>query len=73
MPTRIAPSLLQGARIGRYHDLPPIHALAFAIGTHSRLGSCAAPMAVAAGGSSQRRSHPQQGKTSDAADKGKDW
>jgi len=53
-PTRIAPSLLQGARVGRCHDLPPMHALTFAMGTHSRLGSCAAPT-VAAGGSSQRR------------------
>jgi len=27
--TRIAPSLLQGARVGHCHDLPPMHALAF--------------------------------------------
>jgi len=49
-----------------------MHALAFAMGTHSRLGSCAAPTAVAAGGSSQRRSQWQQGKTPAAADKGND-
>jgi len=36
--TRITPSLLQGARVGRCHDLPPMHALAFAMGTHFRLG-----------------------------------
>jgi len=42
------------------------------MGTHFRLGSCAAPTAVAAGGSSQRRSQRQQGKAPAAADKGKD-
>jgi len=71
VPTRIAPSLLQGVRVGPCHNLPPMHALAFAMGTHSRLGSRAAPT-VAAGGSSQRRSLRQQGKTPAAADKGKD-
>jgi len=71
VPTRIVPSLLMGARVGSCHDLPPMHALAFAMGTHCRLGSCAAPMPVAAGGSSQRRSQRQQGKTPAAADKGK--
>jgi len=71
VPTRIAPSLLQGALVGRCHDLPPMHALAFAMGTHSRLGSCAAPT-VTAGGSSQRRSQRQQGKAPAATDKGKD-
>jgi len=55
VPTCIVPSLLQGARVGPCHDLPPMHALAFAMGTHSRLGSCAVPMAVAAGCSSQTR------------------
>ena len=52
VPTHIAPSLLQGARVGRCHNLPSIHALVFAMGTHCRLGSCAAPTAVAARGSS---------------------
>jgi len=70
VPTRITPSLLQGARVGRCHDLPPMHALVFAMGTHSRLGSCAVPTAMAAGGSSQRRSHLQEGKMPSAADKG---
>jgi len=55
VPMRIAPSLLQGACVGRCHDLPPIHALAFAMGTHSLLGSGAAPTAVATGGSSWMR------------------
>jgi len=49
-----------------------MHAFAFKMGTHSRLGSCAAPKVVAAGGISQRRSQQQQGKTQAAADKGKD-
>jgi len=39
VPTLIAPHLLQGSRVGRCHDLPPMHALAFAMGTHARLGS----------------------------------
>jgi len=43
VPTRITPSLLQGARVGCCHDLPLMHALAFAMVTHSWLGSCAAP------------------------------
>ena len=41
-PTLVAPHLLQGARVGRCHALPPLHALAFAMGTHSRLGSAVA-------------------------------
>ena len=72
VPTRIAPHLLQGARVGCCHDLPPMHALAFAMGTHSRLGSSTAPTAAAAAGGSQRMSQRQQGKTPTAADKGKD-
>ena len=38
-PTIVAPQLLQGARVGRCHSLPPMLALAFAMGTHPRLGS----------------------------------
>jgi len=38
--------------------------------TPSRLGSCDAPAAVAAGVGSQRRSQQQQGKALAAADKG---
>ena len=71
VPTRIAPSLLKGARVGRCHNLPSMHALAFAMGTHARLGSVA-PTAAAAGGSSQRRSQRQQGKAPAVADNGKD-
>ena len=55
VPTRITPSLLQGARVGPCHDLPPMHALAFAMGTHSRLGSCAAPT-----GRGSRRQQPEE-------------
>jgi len=71
VPTLVAPHLLQGSRVGRCHDLPPMHALAFAMGTHARLGS-AAPTALAAGGGSQGRSPRQQGKTPVAVDKGND-
>jgi len=39
VPTHITPLLLQGSRVGRCHDLPPMHALAFAMGTQARLGS----------------------------------
>jgi len=39
LPTHIAPHLLQGARVGRCHRLLPLHALAFSMGTHARLGS----------------------------------
>jgi len=70
VPTLVAPHLLQDERVGRCHDLLPMHALAFAMSTYAQLGS-AAPT-VAAGGSSQRRSLRQQGKTPAAADKGKD-
>jgi len=35
LPTRVA---LQGALVGRCRILPPLNALAFAMGTHSRLG-----------------------------------
>ena len=48
-PTLVAPSLLQDARVGRCHDLQPLHALAFAMGTHARLGR-AAPTALSAQG-----------------------
>ena len=35
----VAQHILQGARVGRCHKLPPFNALAFAMGTHARLGS----------------------------------
>jgi len=41
VPTLVAPALLQGARVRRCHGLPPLHALAFAMGKHSRLGRAA--------------------------------
>ena len=71
VPTCVAPSLLQGVHVGPSHDLPPMHALAFAMGMHSRLGSCAAfPTAVVAGSSSHGRSQRQQGKPPATNDKG---
>jgi len=39
VPTCVKPRLLQGERVGRCHCLPQLHALAFAMGTHARLGS----------------------------------
>ena len=40
VPTRVVPYLLQGVRVGRcLQFLLPMHALAFAMGTHVRLGS----------------------------------
>ena len=71
VPTLVAPHLLQGSRVGRCHNLPSMHALAFAMGTHARLGS-AAPTALAAGGGRQRRSQRQQGRTPAAVDEGND-
>jgi hypothetical protein len=42
VPTQLPPkTLLDGARIGRCHGLPEDHALAFAMGTHARLGAAA--------------------------------
>ena len=67
VPTAVASRLLQGARVGRCHSLPPLIALAFAMGTHARLGS-AAPTGPAISG---RRSRRQQGKAP-SADNGKD-
>jgi len=48
-----------------------MHTLAFAMGTHARLGSVA-PIAAAAAVSSHRRSQRQRGKAPAAADNGKD-
>ena len=39
VPTPISPRLLGGARVGRWHGLTEELALAFAMGTHSRLGA----------------------------------
>ena len=38
VPTRVDAKYMQGARVGRWHGLRPEHALAFAMGLHSRLG-----------------------------------
>jgi len=65
VPTCIAQHLLQGAHVGRCHRLPPLNALAFAMGMHARLGSVA-PTSASAGGSS-RRSQRLEGKAPAAA------
>ena len=49
----MSPCLLGGARIGRWHGLAEEHALAFAMGTHARLG---AGGSAGAGGGGRRRS-----------------
>jgi len=41
VPTPVAPALLQGVRVGRCYGLPPLHALAFAMGNQFRLGRTA--------------------------------
>ena len=48
VPTRLAPALLLGMRVGRCYGLPPLHALAFAMGNHSRLGRAAQTAPAAA-------------------------
>ena len=53
VPTPVSPCLLGGARIGRWHGLAEEHALAFAMGTHARLG---AGGSAGAGGGGRRRS-----------------
>ena len=58
----VAQQILQGARVGRCHKLPPFNALAFVMGTHARLGSVV-PTSAPAGGSSSRRSRRLEGKT----------
>jgi len=70
-PTIVTPLLLQGARVGRCHSFPSLHTIAFAMGTHARL-DCAAPTAVPAGGSNQRGSQRQQGKSLADGDNSKD-
>ena len=58
VPTPVSPRLLGGARVGRCHGLAEEHALAFAMGTHARLG---AGTGGAAGGG-RRQSRRVQGK-----------
>jgi len=55
---------------GAAHNLPPMHALAFAVGTHAQLRSAAPTVAALGGGN--RRSQRQQGKAPAAADNGDD-
>jgi hypothetical protein len=53
VPTLVPRQLLGGARVGRCHELRAKLALAFAMGTHERLG---AGSAAAGGGGGRRRS-----------------
>jgi len=61
VPTCVVPRLLRGLRVGRCHRLPHLDALAFAMGTHARLGNTA-PTAAPAGGS-RRSSKPPRSPT----------
>ena len=54
-----------GARAGRCHRLPPLHALALTMGTHARLGSAGLTATPAMGG--RRKSQHQGGKAPAAA------
>jgi hypothetical protein len=55
----VSPRLLGGARVGRCHGLAEEHTLAFAMGTHARLGAGAG---AGGGAGGQRRSRRVQGK-----------
>jgi hypothetical protein len=59
VPTLVPRQLLGGARVGRCHGLREELALAFAMGTHDRMG---ASSAAAGGGGKKRRSRRAQGK-----------
>lgn len=61
VPTLVAPLHQLGARVGRCLPLPPLHALAFAMGTHRRLGAGAA----GAGAGGRRMSRRLEGKEPD--------
>jgi len=65
VPTCVAPHLLQGARVRRCHRLPLLNAFAFAMGTHTWLGSMVPTVKSAVGGS--RRSRRLEGKAPAAA------
>ena len=58
VPTIVSSLLFDGALVGRCHTLNPEHALAFAMGTHFRLGGGFR----AAGGGGRRRSRRLQGR-----------
>ena len=60
VPTMVDPDLLLGTRIGRGLALPPLMALAFAMGTHRRLG--AGDMGAASGCRGGRKSLRAAGK-----------
>ncbi len=69
VPTPVLPRLLGGARVGRWHGLAEDSCLrvAFAMGTHARLGAGAG----GAGGGGRRRSRRLQGKTPERGEDGR--
>ena len=68
VPTLVAPDRLLGARIGRGLPLEPLLAVAFAMGTHRRLG---AGEAAAGGGPGGRRKSRRAAGKEPAAEEGK--
>jgi len=65
VPTRVDPGLMGGARIRPCHKLQPIRALAFAMGTHSRLGGHNNRTDAVVGDGNQKRTQRQSDKTAD--------
>jgi len=63
VPSPLSPCLFDGDRVGRCHGLTEEHALAFAMGTHARLGAGAA-------GGGRRRSRRVQGKAPEEEGRG---
>jgi len=55
VPTRVDPGLMLGTRIGPCHNLQPIHALAFAMGTHPRLDGYNNPTDAVVGDGNQKK------------------
>jgi len=68
VPTLVAPDRLLGACIGRGLPLEPLLAVAFAMGTHQRLG---AGDAAAGGGAGGRRKSRREAGKEPAAEEGK--
>ncbi len=66
VPSRLAPELLRGMRIGRGLPLEPLLALAFAMGTHHRLGAGEAQVAAGSGRGRRGKSLRAAGKGSAA-------
>ena len=69
IPTRVDLGLMLGARIGPCHNLQPMHAMAFAMGSHSRLGGYNNPTDTVVGDSNQNKTQRQPDKMPDNREK----